>query len=246
MIGAVFYLAMAGLAAYYFNKYLKTGGKDHLKSCSSVVFVAVFVASFGRAVEGTLYPEKAWRAYAVLFAGTALGTALLVAGYEGWKKAWALAQAALFLIFTSLIISSMPYFGKAVLVSRARGACEKAAPGCAGNLYSLDKAGRERLAPQLAALLDSPDRLTRIGALYAMAYIPEECSACVPRLAELAGTAGEDEFDAVMGLIDKMGPAAAGAAPALEARLSGAEGRERYRLEAALKVLRAPASAPAQ
>ena len=178
--------------------------------------------------------------------GAALGTALLVAGYEGWKKAWALAQAALFLIFTSLIISSMPYFGKAVLVSRARGACEKAAPGCAGNLYSLDKAGRERLAPQLAALLDSPDRLTRIGALYAMAYIPEECSACVPRLAELAGTAGEDEFDAVMGLIDKMGPAAAGAAPALEARLSGAEGRERYRLEAALKVLRAPASAPAQ
>lgn len=246
MIGAVFYLAMAALAFYYFNKYLKTGSKEHLKSCSSVVLVAVFAASFGRAIDGVLAPEKAWRAYAVLLAGTALGTALMVAGYEGWKKVWALAQAALFLIFTSLIISSMPYFGRTVLMSKARGACEKAAPGCAGNLYSLDKAGRERLAPQLAAALDSPDRMTRIGALYAMIFMPEECSAAVPRLAALAGTAGGDELDALLNLMEEMGPAAVGAAPALEARQAGAEGREKYRLEEALRAMRAPSAAPAQ
>ena len=93
MISTIFYLAAAGLAGYYFNKYRVTGGREHLKSSGTTVLFAVFFATLGRAVEGIIYPEKTWLAYTVLLTGAAAGTALLAAGYEGrrpprWRRAW--------------------------------------------------------------------------------------------------------------------------------------------------------------
>jgi hypothetical protein len=62
----------------------------------------------------------------------------------------------------------------------------------------------------------------------------------VPELADLLGTADDDELQAAAGVLEKMGPAAAAAAPALEARLNGADGRARSGLESALKAVSPP------
>lgn len=52
-------------------------------------------------------------------AGALAGTLLLAAGYEGWCKVSVLAQGAAFVVVSSLLVSSMPYFKMPVIVSRA-------------------------------------------------------------------------------------------------------------------------------
>jgi len=240
MIAIIFYPALAALAAYYFRKYRTTGDREHLKSCGTTVLVAVFFASMGRAIEGVVYPERTWIAYTVLLAGALAGTLLLAAGYEGWRKASALAQGAAFVVVTSLFVSSMPYFRMPVIVSRAHRDCSLAVPGSELKvLNGLSAARKEDLAARLSPALGSGEHFVRLGALYKLAYMPEASLTALPAVIKLLGSSQDtDELEAAAGLLEKMGPPAAAAVPALESRLAGADGRTSAGLEAALKALR--------
>ena len=239
MIPIFFYIVMAVLAGYYLRRYKITGDVKHLKSSGTVIITATFFAAFGRGVEGVLFSDKAWLAYAVLLGGSLAGALLMAAGYAGWRKVYALAQAGVFVVITALLISSLGYFRTVILAARAQQACSEVVPGSdMKRVYGLSEAQREEMAPKLAAALASGDRFVRLGALYALASMPKACAGALPAVIKLLEAGDEDELNAAAGLLEKMGPDAAAALPALEARLAGAEGGARGRVEAALKAIR--------
>jgi hypothetical protein len=233
---------MAALAGYFYRKYRTTGSKGYLKSMGAVALVVVFFLAFGRAVEAVIYPEKTWLAYTVALVGALGGTLLMGAGYEGGRQLYALAQGAIFAVVTSLMISCLPSFRTVIIVGRAQGICSQAVPG--SGLEEITSSSAEQkleLAGRLAQALESEDHFVRLGALYKLAYMPAAAVAALPAVIKMTeNTRDNDELEAAAGLIAAMGPPAAAAAPALQARLAGAEGHTSYKIEAALKVL-APA-----
>ncbi|HBB67213.1 MAG: hypothetical protein A2X28_03950 [Elusimicrobia bacterium GWA2_56_46] len=239
MTAIIFYLVMAALAGYYVRKYKTTGDGRHLKSAGALVAVATFFAAFGRGAEGVLFPEKAWLAYVVLAGGSLASALLMTAGYEGGRKVYALVQVAGFFVITAFLISCLPYFRATILVARAQKSCARVVPGSeVKRVYGLNAAQRGELAPKFAEALASRDRFVRLGALYSMAYMPKSCVVVLPTMIQLLATADDDELYAAAVLLEQMGPEAVSALSALEARLVGADGRTRSRVEAALKALR--------
>lgn len=242
----IFYLIMAGLAGYFYRKYKVTGSKGYLKSLGAIVFVVVFSLAAGRAVEAVIYPEKTWLAYTVALAGALCGTLVLGAGYEGDRQMYALAQGVIFALVTSLMISSLPSFRMPIIVGRAQNDCSRVVPGSGlEDINSSSAERKEELAGRLAQALESEDHFVRLGALYKLAYMPAAALAALPGVIKvLESTQDNDELAAAAGLIAAMGPPAAAAAPALQARLAGAEGSTGSRIESALKAVAPANSSP--
>jgi len=239
MITMALYLIMAALAGYFFRKYKATGSKGDLKSMGAVVLVFVFVLSFGRAVEAVIYPEKTWLAYTVALVGALGGTLLMRSGYEGGRQVYALAQGVIFAVVTSLMISCLPTFRTVIITSRAQKVCSRAVPGSdLDDINSSSLGQKEELAGRLALALESEDHFVRLGALNKLEYMPAAAMAALPSAIKVVeSTQDNDELAAAAGLIAAMGPQAAAAAPALQARLASAEGHTSFKIETALKAL---------
>lgn len=239
MLSLIFYGGMVACVFWLVRRYKRTGEKKNLQSAGALIMAAAFIAALTASHYSILYPEKGWLPFLVLFAGAGIGGLVLADGYEGAKKVSALAQVLVYLVFSGFIVNSRDYFSRPVIISHAHAECAKVVPGSSlGELPGLNKSKKEELAPRLAEALSSDEHYVRLGALYALACMPAEAAAALPQLIALTGTAEGNTLDALLALLEKMGPAAAGAAPALETRLAAADSNMRRHYEEALKAIK--------
>jgi len=239
MISWIFYLGVGAWAGYLLNRYRVKRNKKDLKSAGTLVLVITFFVTMGLGIDAVLFPEKADRIYIALFAGALAGGALMAAGYEGWRKVYALAQVILFLAAANFLALCMNYFEKVIVHGYASGLAVKLVPESGDTLMAaLPPEKKIELAGRLGrAITAAQDSYERIGFLYKLQNMAAYAGPALPAVIPLIESARGNEFDVVVRLLVAMGPLAAEAAPALQARRLRAEAYETYRIDDALKAI---------
>lgn len=228
-------ILIAGWCAAIFwqlRKYRNTGDRQSLKNVGALLGVAALFAALILDYTAVIFEERADWPYLLFLAGAVLNGIMSFVAAEPGKKISSVMGPVVFFFFGMFLITMMPAHGmdRALRNGHAERECEKAVPGSARDEISrLDKAGRQELAARLGEALSSEKRFVPLGALYKLhSYLPEEAPAAMPGIIALieSGRGDEHEIPELRRLLRAMGPAAAAAAPALEARI--ARKGERY------------------
>jgi len=239
MFTFIFILALLLWGAYLFYKYRKTSDTAWLRSLGNYVLFVTVPAGLTAGAKAIIFPELNWTVYAVVLAGTLAGLALKAAHYEGDRKLIPLLHVVVFAALLAFLISSLNYFHGPILVAHSVRTVTALVPEAAERIENFTPERKAETGARLAAQLASPDRFARLGALVRLQAIPEAIPAALPAMIAAIPTCDEDALEILFGMLQRLGPAAADAAPAVEARLAGLadNSRARYRAEDALKAI---------
>jgi hypothetical protein len=231
---------LAAWGYYLVHKYLKTSDTAYLRSIGNYVLLLTLPAVLAAGSEAQIFPEKSWLVYVTVLVGALAGLALKAAHYQGWRKLIAVVSVVIYVAAVSFLVSSLNYFHGVILAAHSVKTVSALVPEAQGHIENLSPERKAEVGAKLAAQLSSPDRFARIGALVRLQAIPEAIPAAVPAMAAAIPTCDEDALEILFGMLQRLGPAAADAVPAVEARLASlpSNSRAAYRAQDALKAIK--------
>lgn len=236
------FLLIAALHAagfYLYRKYKQTSDKVWLRRLGNFVLFATAPVALLAGAKALVFPGLSWLVYLAVIAGSVTGLALKAAWYEGDRKLIALLHVGVYVAVLAFMISSLNYFRGVIVVAHAVKAVTEQVPEAAERIDTFTPERKAEVGARLAAQLASPDRFLRLGALVRLQAIPEAIPAALPAMTAAIADSDEATLEILFPMLQRLGPVAADAVPALESRLAGlpADSRARYYGQDALKAI---------